>query len=544
MKNIFKPFILLLSAALVIVSCDSEDDLIEERIEDNPLTGQTELTGSAGNADFSNYVSIGNSLTAGLMDAALYTRGQQNSFPNLLANRFALAGGGTFNQPDINSDAGFNVSLNDISGAFDPSAATFGRFVLDLSIPGPVPTAPGEALNMIPEGERASINNLGVPGMRMVELSVNGYGTLNPFYTRFALDPSTTSVLEQAIAKNPSFFTMWLGSNDVLNWASGGGTGADGEANPALDADPGTLVSTTSFNATIEGGLAAMFGTNPNLQGVIINIPNITLIPFYQAVAWNAIPLDAATAEATNIAYAGYNQILDVLTDAGTLGPLAISTEEAAARKISFAEGNNAVVIVDDQLTDISNALDALLGAGAITAEQRAALTPLVQARQMKSAASEPGLAAFGLPAEILTLTAGSVLGTLADPTNPASVIGVGVPLGDNFTLTVDEIGMLLTRIGQFNAIIQAEAAKYDGLVMFDANTFFTSVAAGGGIESNGFTYAPDFSPNGIFSVDGIHINPAGNAILANQLMNFIDTSFGSDLPEYDVTEFTTILTN
>ena len=330
----------------------------------------------------------------------------------------------------------------------------------------------------------------------------------------------------------------------MLNWASGGGTGEDGEANPMLDPIPGTLVSTTSFGATIEGGLQAMFGTNPSLQGVIINIPNITLIPFFQAVQWNAIPLDAATAAATNEAYAGYNQILDALTDASTLGPLAITTEEAESRKISFAEGNNAVVIVDDQLTDISMALDALLGVGAISQEQRTALTPLVQARQMKSVASDPNLANFGLPAEILTLSAGSVLGTLADPNNPLSVIGVGVPLADSFTLTTDEIATLLTRIGAFNAIIAAEAAKYEGLVLFDANTFFTSIAVAGGIESNGFMYAPDFSPNGIFSVDGIHINPAGHAILTNQLLNTIDAAFGSDLPEYDATDFTTVLTN
>lgn len=540
MKNIYKLFIWFMSASIVFMSCDSEDDLIDERIADNPLPG--ELTGTAGSADFSTYVSIGNSLTAGLMDAALTTRSQQNAYPNLLAQRFALAGGGAFNLPDVNTNSGFNVSFNSFANPFDQSTATFGRLILDLSIPGPVPTSPGEALNMVPDADRAGVNNLGVPGMRMLELPVNGYDTLNPFFTRFVVSPNT-SVLEQAIAKQPTFFTMWLGSNDVLNWATSGGVGEDGETNPAFDPIPGTLVSTTSFGATLTGAMSAMFGSNANLKGVLINVPNITLTPFFQAVSYDAIPMDSATAAATNLGYAGYNMVLNALTNPA-LGPLAITAEEVERRQISFAPGNNAVVVVDDQLTDISMGLDALLGLGAITAEDRAALTPLVQARQLKSVASEPGLVPFGLPAEILTLSAATELGTLADPNNPASVIGVGVPLGDNFTLTVDEIASLLTRTAQFNGLIAAEAAKYEGLVVFDANTFFTTAAINGGLESNGFTYAPDFSPNGVFSVDGLHINPAGHAIMTNQILELIGTSFGSDLPLYNATDFSTVLVN
>ena len=40
---------------------------------------------SSGDADFSNYVAIGNSLTAGFIDNALYNLGQQKSIPALLA---------------------------------------------------------------------------------------------------------------------------------------------------------------------------------------------------------------------------------------------------------------------------------------------------------------------------------------------------------------------------------------------------------------------------------------------------------------------------
>lgn len=61
-------------------------------------------TASAGNADFTKFVSIGDSLTAGYADGALYLLGQQNSFPGMLAQQFAEVGGGTFEQPLLKHD--------------------------------------------------------------------------------------------------------------------------------------------------------------------------------------------------------------------------------------------------------------------------------------------------------------------------------------------------------------------------------------------------------------------------------------------------------
>ena len=56
-------------------------------------------TVSTGSADFSRYIAIGNSLTAGVSDGGLYREGQLNSYPNILSQQFALVGGGPFVQP-------------------------------------------------------------------------------------------------------------------------------------------------------------------------------------------------------------------------------------------------------------------------------------------------------------------------------------------------------------------------------------------------------------------------------------------------------------
>jgi len=78
------------------IACEDDDD------------GQVmeEVVITSGEADFSTFVSLGNSLTAGFTDNALFIAGQENSMPNILAQQFALAGGGNFVQPLMNDNVG------------------------------------------------------------------------------------------------------------------------------------------------------------------------------------------------------------------------------------------------------------------------------------------------------------------------------------------------------------------------------------------------------------------------------------------------------
>ena len=49
--------------------------------------------------DLSKYVALGDSITSGYTDGALFYEGQLHSFANLLAEQFTLVGGGNFKQP-------------------------------------------------------------------------------------------------------------------------------------------------------------------------------------------------------------------------------------------------------------------------------------------------------------------------------------------------------------------------------------------------------------------------------------------------------------
>ena len=63
-------------SALTLVSCNTDF----ERDVNN-------MTVSTGNADFKTFVSIGNSLTSGYRDGALYLDGQNESFPSMIGKK-------------------------------------------------------------------------------------------------------------------------------------------------------------------------------------------------------------------------------------------------------------------------------------------------------------------------------------------------------------------------------------------------------------------------------------------------------------------------
>ncbi|HEX7410880.1 MAG TPA: hypothetical protein VF298_01945, partial [Bacteroidales bacterium] len=90
MKYIFKTFFFIAGVAL-LSSCEPKMDKFEP---------------STGSADFSRYVALGNSLTAGYSNGALYTSGQSYSYANLIAQQMKLAGGGAFITPVVTNEDG------------------------------------------------------------------------------------------------------------------------------------------------------------------------------------------------------------------------------------------------------------------------------------------------------------------------------------------------------------------------------------------------------------------------------------------------------
>lgn len=522
MKSLSKFIAVLFILGAALVGCDGEyDSLVDANSDRNPIPDM-EIEASQGDADFSNYIAIGNSITAGFMDAALYNNGQEFSLGAQLSKQFELTGApATFNQPDINSENGFNTLAN--SG--DGSGPVLGRFKLDTSIPGPSPVLNGDPIEPY-TGSASALNNFGVPGLQVGQLLTPDTGNpsspvFNPFYARFASSPGVSTVLGDAISTDPTFFTLWIGNNDVLGYATSGAT------------RPEILTSQANFQAQFSATINRLM-TETTANGIVANIPPILATPVFQAIPYNVIELDQASADQLNASFSTLNAVFDGMAN-DTFLFSDFTQEDADQRKISYQAGNNPILIVDPNLDDLSDEFDLLVTFGQITTEQREALEPYVQSRPMVvNPQTGP---------ELVLISAGAILGTPAVPGDPNTPIGVAIPLGARYTLTAANIVEIETARGTFNAIIEGTVtAAGSRLALYDTNelggAFSDIFGLDGseiGITVDGVFLNPDFSPNGVFSTDGIHPNARGTAILANEFLEVIESEFNATIPKIDV---------
>ena len=538
-KSLFATVLL----ATVIVSCKQDVIILKEPTVVTPPPPK----GGKGSADFSKYVSIGNSLTAGFQAGALFTEGQNNSFPLILSKQFSIAQGTTltFNQPDINSVNGYNSSYSDpVHGIILGRLVLFAKDGVQAdAVPTPagapgVP-APYNNADLIGAytGDKSKLNNFGVPGILLVQCLIPATGgpavgnpAYNPYYARFASNPSTngttgSTIIGDALATQPTFFTFDLGNNDVLGYAS---TGGDGSI-PITDQG--------SFATYYQNAIGALM-TNSSAQGVVSTIPYVTTIPFFLTIAYNPIPLDQATA--TQLmgasAFGGYNQVMAGLAGALTANPGAFGLDAAHAapiiaeigtRYVNYSAGtNNKILIKDETLIDLGPFFDGLLGAGAITSAQRAGLTPYQQVRQTTSS-------------DLIPLTAGGILGTTVGG-NPLYVNGVTVPLEDKYVLLPSEQTAIKNAIDGFNTTIKAVAAAFSSRVaVADVNAAFTNFITNQIVASDGVFVTPNFTPpTGAFSEDGVHPNSRGYAYMANIFIDAINAKFGATVPHASLADY------
>ena len=476
MKNI--KFLLLSAILIGFNACNEPEDIVE--LPENVVL--PELT--SGDADFSNFVSIGNSLTAGFTDGALFIAAQENSFPNILAEKFSLVGGGAFTQPLMNDNfGGLAVGGTRIAS---PRLVFGGSVPVPLeSVIGPVTVTTDIALNN-PTGP---FNNLAVPGAASFHLIAPGYGNLanvslgvaNPYFVRMTGSTPNATVMELAVQQSPTFVSLWIGANDVLGYALGGASSTGPTPQP-------------TFDFSIAAIMSSLAGT----KGVMTNIPYVTDIPYFTTIPYNTIPLDGATAGLVNGGYAPYNGGIQAAY-AALAGTGLFSEEEANSRIINFTEGNNAVVIEDESLTDL----------GAINP----AFAGLPKYRQ---ATAE----------DLLILPSASFLGTTVGG-NPLLINGVSVPLADNWVLVPSEKQEIKTAIDNFNVTIKG-AADSAGYAFLDANALFQELSSVGYTDGD-YTLTSSLVTGGALSLDGVHGTARGYALIANELMKAIDAKYGSN---------------
>ena len=562
--------------ALGIVSCES-DDMTETAAPEQTVA----LT--AGDADFSNYVALGASFTAGFTDGALFKAAQTNSFPNTLATQFAAAGGGDFNQPMMTDNVGGLL--------YGGNRIANPRLYFNGSGPAVLEANPTTEVTNVVAGV---FNNMGVPGAKSFHFLANGYGNLagvplglaNPYFARMA-SSANASMLEDAVAQNPTFFTLSeFGGNDVLGYATSGGSGVDQTGN----LDPTTyggndITDPNVFAAALSATLDAL--TANGAKGVVGNVPYVTSLPYFTTVPY--APLDPSNPD--------FGPQIPLLNE--TFGPLnqvfdALGVPE---RKIIYSEDMaSPVVIMDESLPNIVDQLSAVLQSlGYPEAFANLLATQFGQSRQANEAdlmvltsathiaTVDTDYAASIYPAvyegvfaqvyaqayaavyeqayeiafqaaldlgfdeaqaavfadEQATAAATVQAPVIAEQESPAiaqqqagqlSVNGITKPLADQWVLTGTETQSVLNATDAYNATIDALVAA-KGLAKVDLKGILQN-AASGGVQFDGFTMSTDLVFGGLASLDGVHLTARGYALMANEFLAAIDATYGSNFIE------------
>ncbi len=276
---------------------------------------------------------------------------------------------------------------------------------------------------------------------------------MNPFFGRFSANPLQNTVLQDAMLVNPTFFTLWLGNNDVLLYAVGGGEGDSITPFPLFDQAMENIVATL---------------TSGGAKGIILGVPDVTSVPYFTTVPYNAIVLtEESQVEALNLAYAQLNQMIIVAGSTDT---------------IVFQLGANPMIIADASLP--------------------------WQIRQIKS----DEYVTLGLPLDSLKCAGW----------------GTQKPVPSGYILDETEIADCEAAVQHYNTKLQ-ELANANSLAYLDMATVLSDFKSG--MMFDGVNYNTVFVQGGLFSLDGIHLTPQGYALVTNYIINAINAKYGAKIP-------------
>jgi hypothetical protein len=421
----------------------------------------------AGDVVFTNYMAVGCSYSSGYGDKSLTVSGQLNSFPQRLFEQFETintnGAKGPFIQPLVTGDNGYpeaklvlgKVTYCDGQIAMVPVSTT-------------LPLDSNGSWRYLSPVNNGQINNISVPRIRVADYPVVGYGGLNKYAQRFYYDPSKRPLDElysRVFNLHPTFFTLWLGVTDVLGYAASGGQGdGTGAAVPVTlnIYNSSDITPTTVFTAYYDSIVTAL--TSTSASGALLNIPDITALPYFTTVPANGL----------NITRKGFADTLQAMYSTIMFDKV-------------FQEGANYYIIKDHD----------------------------GQTRQ-------------AVPGELILMTI---------PRDSLKCAGWGstTPIPKEYVLTTDELQNIRNTVSKFNYVIQQEC-QLRKLAYVDMFSFMKTLSSG--IAYNGINYSTEFVSGGAFSLDGVHLNARGNALVANYIINTINNYYHSTIPQTDVNKY------
>ncbi|MBN4072797.1 hypothetical protein JYT74_02025 [Crocinitomix catalasitica] len=420
---------------------------------------------SSGDADFTHYVAVGNSLTQGFQDNGLYEEGQEQSYPSIIAKQMMVVESNMedFDQPEVFGNGSGYMHLEYINNEIevispgDPGGYeaegwdTWGPVLNDyyenLGISGMTLLQavglddPDIAVNNIILGG-ATIDLFPLP---LIEIPGNPFARFLDFggnsYVPGSTEP-TIQYTDHIRGSGATFFTNWLGNNDILGYAASGGVvqSIDGSPLGLGVIELNAISDPAEFKQKYDSVLTAF--NDIGAKGICATIPDVTAIPFFN-----------------------------------TFTPTSIKED------YGFTE-----VWIEDYT----------------------------------------GTPRLAIDADLILLTAKDTIeaGTGGSATDY---------LPNDMVLDSYEVGQCQSGVSQLNSMIRASANQFDFAVV-DMYTFVNTIK--GGAVFDGVDVSADYISGGGFSLDGIHLNPRGYAIIANQFIKEINNHYGSNIPRVAIANY------
>lgn len=203
-------------------------------------------TNQVGDGIFASYVAIGNSITAGFQSNGINDSTQRLSYARLLAGRM----GTQYHYASFQGRGCFPPIANGLTGALVGTGSI--STTCDLRGLGSVTDV---------------LNNVAVPGARVLDPTSTSTVASNPL-TTFILGGKTQ--VQKALEAKPTFVTIWIGNNDVLN------AGLSGLLTPTAGLSPGIVSTLAQFQTSYDLMISQLLAGAPGLRGVLIPVVQVS----------------------------------------------------------------------------------------------------------------------------------------------------------------------------------------------------------------------------------------------------------------------------
>lgn len=143
---------------------------------------------------------------------------------------------------------------------------------------------------------------------------------------------------------------------------------------------------------------------------------------------------------------------------------------------------------------------------------------------------------------DLVLLPASALLATgTGFPTNGVNYItgagvGNGSPLPENLILRSSEVATAQSQIAAINAVVDSVSLR-PWVAKVEIHDYFADIKANG-IRIGGNKYSADFIKGGLFSLDGVHPNDLGYALMANRLIEGVNARFGCMIPAVNPAQY------